>query len=154
MARVRIYLDGDSCPVKVREVIFRAAARREVPVYVVHQGRLRLPQGPWIKPVKLPPAPGAADAYILTHAKPWHLVVTRDIPLAAELVERGVPVINDRGTEFTRENVRERLSVRHAMKQLRELGLVKTRSRFSHRELRAFAAVFDRVLTRLLEESG
>jgi uncharacterized protein YaiI (UPF0178 family) len=95
---------------------------------------------------------GAADDLIVGHAVKGDLVVTRDIPLAAELVETGISVINDRGIEYSENNIRQRLSVRNFMAELRERG-VKTppESTFGRKEVRAFANAFDRIVTRLLK---
>jgi uncharacterized protein YaiI (UPF0178 family) len=93
---------------------------------------------------------GRADAYIKEQVGPQDLVITRDIPLAAELVELGLVVVNDRGDLYTRENVRERLSLRNFMKELREVGLYESPLKeFGKKEVKAFAATFDRILTQL-----
>jgi hypothetical protein len=94
---------------------------------------------------------GSADQYILAHVEPADIAITRDIPLAAELVERGVIVLNDRGNVYTGENVRERLSIRDFMAELRGGGVYESSGRtYSSREVRAFANAFDRELTRRL----
>ncbi len=98
--------------------------------------------------------PDAADDEIVSQAKAGDLVVTRDIPLAARLVEGGIDVINDRGTHYTEENIRPRLSERDFMAELRAMGLESAKDRsFSAREIQAFSATFDRELTRLLRSA-
>ena len=96
-----------------------------------------------------------ADSLILEEAGMQDLVITRDIPLAAELVGNGIRVINDRGTVYTEENVRERLSWRDFMADLRDKGMfIPENDRFSERDLREFANAFDRELTRLSRMTG
>jgi uncharacterized protein YaiI (UPF0178 family) len=100
---------------------------------------------------------GAADAYILEHARSSDLVITRDIPLAAELVRAGIAVLNDRGTEFGEDNIRQRLSERNFMAEMRERGIqTPVDSAFGKREVKSFANAFDRTLIRLmnLSDSG
>lgn len=93
----------------------------------------------------------AADRYIIEHSSASDLIVTRDLPLARLLVERGNTVLNDRGDVYSTENVGERLSLRNFMYHLRRQGLVLPAGRsFGRRELQAFANAFDRELTRLL----
>ncbi len=94
---------------------------------------------------------GAADSYIVENSQPNDLVVTRDIPLAKQLVDRGNTVLNDRGDVFSPENVGERLSIRNFMYHLRNTGLLfPTERTFGQREVQAFANSFDKELTRLL----
>lgn len=155
MAGLRIYLDADSLPEKVRQIVFKACIKRKITAYTVSNKNLRLPKDPMIKPVKVPQEKEAADNYILKHAKEGNLVITRDIPLAAALVEKGIAVINDRGDEFSADTIRERLSIRNTFKELRELGIVEdTRKKsYSDKHAHAFAATFDKVLTRLIKNN-
>ena len=97
--------------------------------------------------------PDVADDHIAEHARPGDLGVTADIPLASRLVEKGVRTIDPRGTEYTEENIGERLSVRDFMDGLRSTG-VQTGgpSAYGLKEKQAFAATFDRVLTQLLKQ--
>ncbi|MEM5948148.1 DUF188 domain-containing protein [Spirochaetia bacterium 38H-sp] len=154
MAELCIYLDADSLPEKIRNIVFRACVKRRIPACVVSNRNLKLPKDAMIKPVKVGMEKEAADNYIIDCARVGNLVITRDIPLAAKLVEKGVVVINDRGGEFTEDNIRERLSIRNTFKELRELGIVediRTKT-FSDKDVHAFAATFDKVLTRLEKE--
>lgn len=120
---------GDSC-------IFVAA--RPIP----------LPRSPWIEMVLVEKGDDAADREIIRLAARGDLIVTRDIPLAAELVGHNYRVINDRGRHYTEENIRPRLSERNFMAELRALGLASIKdSGFSPREVHHFASTFDRELT-------
>ena len=96
---------------------------------------------------------GSADRYILFHAGSSDLVITRDIPLAAELLEADVTVINDRGDRFYRESIREMLSMRDTMQKLRQDGLLKQKGRkFGRKEKKNFADTFNREFMRILQK--
>jgi uncharacterized protein YaiI (UPF0178 family) len=100
-----------------------------------------------------PPGEGSADDRIAALARPGDLAVTRDIPLAGRLVEASVTALDDRGRIYTRENIREYLSLRDFMVGLARQCLVPERTAaYGKRELKAFADSFDRLLTRLIRE--
>jgi uncharacterized protein YaiI (UPF0178 family) len=100
-----------------------------------------------------PPGENSADNRIVELAMPGDLAVTRDIPLANRLVEAGVCVIDDRGRLYTRENIRERLSLRNFMVGLAENGLGMERSNsYGKKELKAMADSLDQVLMRLIRK--
>ncbi len=150
-----IYIDADSCPVKVREIICKAAMRRHIPALFVGARSIPLPRGEYINLEVVEVGPDSADKSIFHRAEKGDLVVTRDIPFAADLVAKGVSVINDRGTHYNRENVRSRLSERDFMTELRSMGLPSHRARsMGSRDIQAFAATFDRILTNLSAATG
>jgi uncharacterized protein YaiI (UPF0178 family) len=102
-----------------------------------------------------PAEEGAADNRILQLAQPGDVVLTRDIPLASRLVDASILVLDDRGQVYTKENIRERLSLRDFMVSLAENGLRGKRvASYGKRELKAFADSFDRILARLLREKA
>lgn len=150
---MKIWVDADSCPRPVREIIVRAAERTGVEaLFVANRPVPGIEEGAGL--VVVGKDEGAADDYIFDHSTVGDLVVTRDIPLAKRLVDRGTTVVNDRGDLFTAENVGERLSVRNFMYQLRSSGLlIPTERSFGAKETQAFANAFDRELTRLLRNS-
>lgn len=147
---MKIWVDADSCPRPVREIIVRAAERTGVDArFVANRAVPGVEEGDQL--VIVGKGEGAADDYIFDHSDRSDLVVTRDIPLAKRLVDRGTTVVNDRGDVFTTENVGERLSVRNFMYQLRNSGLLMpTEGSFGPKEVQAFANAFDRELTRLM----
>lgn len=152
---VRIWVDADAAPRDVKDIVARAALRLEVPAYLVANQRLQTPaNNPFVTAVRVEGGPDVADDHIAAEAQPGDLAVTADIPLAARLVEKGVRAIDPRGAEYNEENIGERLSVRDFMDQLRSGG-VETGgpSAWGTREKQAFAATFDRVLTRLVRTS-
>lgn len=152
---LRIWVDADAAPRDVKDIVARAALRLEIPAYLVANQRLQTPaNNPFVSALRVEGGPDVADDHIAVEARSGDLAVTVDIPLAARLVEKGVKTIDPRGVEYTNENIRERLSVRDFMDQLRSSG-VETGgpSGWGAREKRAFASTFDRVLTGLLRTS-
>lgn len=149
---MRIWLDADAAPREVKELVFRAARRLNLPTVLVANSRLPLPQGnPLVSAVWVDGGPDVADQHIVNEAHPGDLVVTQDIPLAALLVPRGIAVLDPRGTEHTAETIGERLSMRDFMEQARGAGvLTGGPPPFDARSKQAFAAALDRTLTRLL----
>lgn len=118
---------------------------------MVANQRLQPPPGnPLVSAVRVDGGPDVADLYIATHAAAGDLVVTQDIPLAAQLVPRGITVLDPRGDEHTHESIGERLSVRDFMEQARLSGIITGGpAPYDARARQAFAAALDRALTRL-----
>lgn len=150
--RPRIWIDADAAPRDVKEIVFRAAQRLELPTVLVANQRLPVPLGNvWVSAVCVPGGPDVADRHIADHAAAGDLAITADIPLAAILVANGIIVLDPRGEQYTAENVRERLSIRDFMESLRGSGVETGGAKpFGERDRRAFAAALDRVLTAAL----
>ncbi len=148
---MKIWIDADAAPRDVKDIVARAALRLEIPTYLVANQRLQTPaNNPLVTSVRVEGGPDVADDYIAEHAEPGELAITADIPLASRLVGKGVKTIDPRGTEYTEENIGERLSVRDFMDQVRSTGVDTGGPRaYSAKDKQAFAASFDRVLTRL-----
>lgn len=144
---MRIWVDADACPVVIRDIIFRAARRTETAVTLVANQPVRIPRSPLIQTVQVPQGFDVADNHIVREAAPGDLVVTADIPLAAEVIEKGARALNPRGELYTRNNIRERLSMRDFMDELRGSG-VQTGGPppLGAREKHAFAAALDGLL--------
>jgi uncharacterized protein YaiI (UPF0178 family) len=135
----------------VKELVFRAARRLAIETVLVANQRLQTPPGnPLVSAVWVDGGADVADAYIATHASAGDLVVTQDVPLAAQLVPKAVAVLDPRGEEHTVETIGERLSVRDFMEQARIAGIVTGGPPpYDTRARQAFAAALDRLLTRL-----
>ena len=119
-----IWVDADACPVAIKEILFRAAIRVEMPLILVANHALRITPSPWIKMVQVPSGFDVADNYIVQHIEKGDLVITSDIPLAAELIEEQAEVITSRGEVYTPQNIRERLNMRDFMETMRSSGEV------------------------------
>lgn len=144
---MHIWVDADACPVVVRDIIFRAARRTQIPVTLVANQPVRVPRSPLIRTVQVAQGFDAADSRIVDEVEAGDLVVTADIPLAAEVIEKGARALNPRGELYTRDNIRERLNMRDFMDELRGSG-VQTGGPppLGAREKHAFAAALDRLL--------
>ena len=152
---MKIWIDADAAPRDVKEIVFRAARRLQIEAVQVANQWLSAPQGnPFIGTVRVEGGPDVADRYIAEHAEPGDVAVTADIPLASLLVEKRVLAIDPRGMEYTEENIGERLAVRDFMDGLRGAGIETGGPRpYGPKDKQAFAAAFDRVLTRALRGS-
>ncbi len=146
---MQVLVDADACPFAVKEILFRAARREEIPVTLVANQFLRTPPSPFIKAVQVPPGFDVADTRIVEMAESGDLVITADIPLAAAVIDKGAKALDPRGNWFTPENIRERLSVRDMMDQLRSAGIeTGGPAPYSARDSKTFAGELDRFLAR------
>lgn len=118
-----IWVDADACPKVIREILFRAAQRLELPLILVANHMIPVPNSPWIKARQVPQGFDVADDFIAAQVKPGDLVITSDIPLAAEVIEKGGGVISSRGEQFTANNIRQRLNMRDFMDTMRSSSI-------------------------------
>jgi len=146
---MQIWVDADACPVVIREILFRAAERTGVTMTLVANKPLRLPAAGNLHFLQVPPGLDAADKRIVELMAAGDLVITADVPLAAAAIEKGGIALNPRGELYTRENVRECLSMRNFMDELRGSGVnTGGPAALSQRERQMFANQLDRLLAR------
>jgi uncharacterized protein len=146
---MRIWVDADACPNVIKEILFRAARTREVETVFVANKPLRTPSSPFLRTVVVRSGIDEADKRIVEMIEPGELVITADIPLAAAAVERGGLALTPRGDLYTEDNVKQALSMRNLMDELRGAGMVSGGPpAISMRERQAFAAHLDRIITR------
>ena len=151
---MQFWIDADSCPVPIRELIQRAAVRNGLKVLFVANRKIPFPDNPLFQMIVTSAAENSADDYIVENAGRNDLVITRDIPLASRLVDKKIDVINDRGVLYTESNIRERLSVRDFMLSLAMNGLKpESTSRLGKKEIHEFANCFDKILQKKLKNS-
>ena len=144
---IHIWVDADACPAAVKEVLYRAAKRLSVPVTLVANQGLQIPQSPWIKAVQVPAGFDVADNYIVQQCCAGDLVITADIPLAAEVIGKDACALNPRGTVYDQENIRQRLAMRDFMEEMRSSGQASGGPPpFGKQEKLAFANALDRLL--------
>jgi len=144
-----IWVDADACPKPVKEILFRAAQRREVMVCLVANQPLATPSSKFISTVQVPAGFDVADNEIVRRCVAGDLVVTADIPLAAEVIEKKAIALDPRGELYTPENIRERLNMRDFMSELRDTGIqTGGHAVYGNREKQAFANQLDRLLAR------
>lgn len=146
---MQIWVDADACPGVIKEILFRAAERTRVLTTLVANQLLRVPASPYIRALQVPAGFDVADNRIVQEVQPGDLVVTADIPLAAQIIERGATAVNPRGELYTPDNIRERLNMRDFMETLRGSGVdISGPAVFSQADRQAFAAQLDRFLAR------
>jgi uncharacterized protein YaiI (UPF0178 family) len=146
---MRIWVDGDACPAVVKDILFRAAERTRVPLTLVANKLLRVPPSPYIKAVQVPHGFDVADDHIVQQIAAGDLVITADIPLASQVIERGAHALNPRGEFYSVENIRERLAMRNFLDEMRGAGLATSGpAAFSHGDRQAFANQLDRFLAK------
>jgi uncharacterized protein YaiI (UPF0178 family) len=143
----RILVDADACPVK--DEIYRVAARHAVPVFVVANSYIRVPQDPLIERVLVADGMDAADDWIAARARAGDVVVTADIPLASRSIKAGAAVIAPNGRAFTEADIGMSLAVRNLMHELRATGEVTGGPRpFTPRDRSAFLSALDQAIRR------
>jgi len=146
---MHIWVDADACPAAIKEILYRAAERTGVSLTLVANQPLQTPPSRRIRAVRVPRGFDVADRYIAERVEPGDLVVTADVPLAAEVIERGAEALNPRGEHYTTENIRERLALRDLMADLRDTGeMLGGPPPLSPANRQAFANALDRLLTR------
>jgi uncharacterized protein YaiI (UPF0178 family) len=149
---MKILVDADSCPVQTRDIIVRAAQRTDIKAVFAAN---RLIPGIDAENTIMelcPEGSGAADDRIVALAEHGDIAVTRDVPLAARLVEKGVVALDDRGRIFTKDNIRGFLSLRDFQVGLANNGAQIVRiSNYDKKDLKAFADSFDRLLTKAMQ---
>jgi hypothetical protein len=144
---VQIWVDADACPQVVKEILFRAAERVQVLTTLVANTPLRTPPSSFVRSVRVGHGFDVADHWIVQQMRPGDLVVTADIPLAAEVIARGAHALDPRGDLYSEDNVRERLAVRNLMQELRSTGdILGGPAPFVHRDRQRFANHLDRLL--------
>ncbi|MGI5065219.1 YaiI/YqxD family protein [Treponema putidum] len=149
---MKIWVDADSCPVRIRQITANAGNRLKIPVIFAANREIPVPKSKNISMVVTENTEQSADLYITENSAEGDLAITRDIPLAKILVDKGLYVINDRGTRFTRENINTYLSARNFMYELQANGLApeKTNS-FGKKEIQKFSNLLDSLLTKALK---
>lgn len=144
---MRIWIDADACPKPVKEIIFRASLRTNTQVVLVANKALTVPLTGLISIIRVSAGFDMADARILEEMEKGDLVVTADVPLADEVIERGGVAINPRGELYTKDNVKDHLATRDLMAELRDSGLMTGGPKaFGPKEKQAFANKLDTLL--------
>ena len=145
---MKIWVDADACPVVIKEILFRAAQRTGIPVTLVANQPVRVPSSPVVKMLQVAPGFDVADNEIVKRVGAGDLVVTSDIPLAAEVIAKGATALSPRGELHTRDNIRARLTMRDFLDTMRASGLdTGGPPPLSQSDRKAFAGHLDRLLT-------
>ena len=146
---MQIWVDADACPKVIKEILFRAAERRQIQLTLVANKLLYCPPSKVIRAMQVPAGFDVADNRIAELVETGDLVITADIPLAAEVIAKGGHVLNPRGELYTKDSIRERLAMRDFMDVLRSSG-VETGgpAALGQKDRQAFANQLDRFLAR------
>ena len=151
---MKIWVDADACPVVIKEILFRAAERTKTELTLVANQQIRVPPSRFIKTLQVQSGFDVADNEIVKQVNAGDLVITSDIPLAAEVIEKKALALSPRGELFTMDNIRERLNMRDFMDTLRASGIqTGGPSAMSHSDRQAFANHLDKLLTQYVNKS-
>jgi uncharacterized protein YaiI (UPF0178 family) len=146
---MQIWVDADACPNVIKEILFRAAERLGIALTLVANKPLRIPPSPHIRALQVAAGFDVADKRIADEMQSGDLVVTADIPLAADVIQRGGHALDPRGGLYTRDNIEESLTMRKFMDELRSNGIeTGGPPPFNQGDRQAFANQLDRILTR------
>jgi len=146
---MKIWVDADACPVVIKEILFKAAERTKVPVTLVANQPVRVPPSRFINSVQVALGFDVADNEIVKRTGAGDLVITADIPLASEVIEKGGHALNPRGELYTTENIKARLNIRDFMDTLRGSGIdTGGPPALSQTDRKIFADNLDRLLAK------
>ena len=146
---MQIWVDADACPAVIKDILFRAAERLQLPTTLVANKPLRTPSSRYLRTIQVARGVDVADSEIARRVEPGDLVITADIPLAADIIERGAHALNPRGDFYTPDNVREHLALRDFMEGLRGSGVQTGGPKpLDQTDRKRFADQLDRFLNR------
>jgi uncharacterized protein YaiI (UPF0178 family) len=148
---MKIWVDADACPAVIKDILYRAANRAQVQLTLIANQMLRVPPSPWIRALQVPSGFDVADRRIVEVVESGDLVITADIPLAAQVIAKGASVLDPRGDLLDAGSIQERLTMRNFMESLRSGGVdTGGPAAFSAADRQAFAARLDALLTKIL----
>ena len=120
---MKIYVDADACPLAIKEILYRMSQRTQTEVILVANQSLSVPRIPTVRAIRVSPGFDVADDHIVSLVEKDDLVITADIPLAAEVIEKEAAALNPRGEMYTNANIRARLNMRDFMDSMRSSGV-------------------------------
>ncbi|HZE61053.1 MAG TPA: YaiI/YqxD family protein [Burkholderiales bacterium] len=152
---MRIWVDADACPAVIKDILYRAAERTKTPLTLVANKALRTPRSPYIRALQVPRGIDVADSHIVRELSPGDLVVTADIPLAADAIGKGAHALNPRGEFYSTANIQERLALRNYLDELRGTGeRTGGPAALDNTDRKRFADQLDRFLARRRRNCG
>ncbi len=144
---MKIWVDADACPVVIKEILFRAADRTQTEVNLVANQSISVPPSRFIKTLRVSSGFDEADNEIVKRVQPGDLVITSDIPLASEVIDKKGLALAPRGELFTAENIKQRLNMRDFLETMRSSGvLTGGPPPLSQSDRQEFANHLDRIL--------
>ena len=149
---MKIWVDADACPVVIKDILYRAAKRTSTLTTLVANQSLNTPPSPFIKTLRVAAGFDVADNEIVRLCEADDLVITSDIPLAAEAIDKGAFALSPRGEFFSKENIRERLNMRDFLDTMRSSGIqTGGPAALDHRDRQAFANQLDKFLAQQVD---
>ncbi|WP_019529847.1 YaiI/YqxD family protein [Dasania marina] len=146
---MHIWVDADACPKAIKEILYKAANRTQLALTLVANHALITPPSPYINCVQVASGFDVADDHIAQQAQPGDIVITADIPLAADIVARGAYGINPRGEVYTKQNIQQRLTMRNFMEEMRSTGQASGGPPpLDNRDKQSFANSLDKLLAK------
>ncbi|WP_298768636.1 YaiI/YqxD family protein [uncultured Shewanella sp.] len=145
---MKIWVDADACPSVIKEIVFRAADRTQTVTTFIANHAIRIPPSTFIKMITVPSGFDVADDEIVKRLSPQDLVITADIPLASEVIDKGAIALNPRGELYTHHNIKAILNMRDFMDTMRSSG-VQTGgpAAMTQAQRQAFSNQLDKILT-------
>lgn len=146
---MQIWVDADACPAVIKDILFRVAERLQLNVTLVANQLIRVPGSRYVRALQVPAGADAADAEIVARVAAGDIVVTGDIPLAAQVLEKGGLPLNPRGDWYTKDTIAQQLTMRAFMDELRSGGVdTGGPAAFTQADRQRFANALDRELAR------
>lgn len=146
---MKIWVDADACPIVIKDILFKAAERTETQLTMIANQMIRTPPSRFISSVQVSSGFDVADNEIVERSKAGDLVITGDIPLAADVIAKGGHALSPRGELFTKENIKARLNIRDFMDTMRGSGInTGGPPPLNPQDRKAFADHLDRILAR------
>lgn len=147
---MQIWIDADACPKLAKELTFKFAHKRHLNVIMVAGQSQAKPIYQWVSLIVVPTGMDAADDYIVENANSGDLVICSDIPLADRLIKKKIAVLHPKGSEFTQENMSQKLAMRNLFTELRDQGQITShQASYGPKDKQIFANALDRLLTKL-----
>ena len=144
-----IWVDADACPLPAKEILFKAAERTKTQLILVANQYIKVPPSQFIQMIQVPSGFDVADDEIVKRAQPNDLVITSDIPLAAEIVDKGALALNPRGELYTTQNIKQILNMRDFMDTMRSSGInSSSQAKYGDKDKQQFANQLDQWLAK------
>lgn len=151
---MNIWVDGDACPKQVKQILFRAAIQRKIPLLIVANQVLQIPPSPFIKRVVVESGFDKADQYIVEKINPSDLLITSDTLLAELVIQKKAYALNPRGLLYTESNIKSIVSMRNINETLRGSGMIQGGPpQLQNKEIVLFSNHLDKILTRFQNQN-
>ncbi len=146
---MNIWIDGDACPKPIKQILFRQANKRSVPLILVANHLVTIPASLFIKRVLVQAGFDAADHYIANHLEPHDLVITSDILLAEIIIEKKAMALSSRGLLYSDKNIKQMVTMRNLYESLRSSGMIHGGpSQLSPKDIQLFSNQLDKIITK------